>query len=263
MILDANGMPILQPLVDNANTATFNAAFAAIGTALAPLGRTLVVGDLLALSSLNAATFEGRIVHVDEGGSNFQAQDGVWVQITPAYFTTTTLRDTAYAKASSAFKVQGSAFAFCGDLGYVTEWLNAYNSASNTGGGFVGGVAASGWHPVGDSGWATVGGAGTSSTFGANWSAAASSGFPVGSFRRLGRMIAINGIFLSSANWAGGATMFTLPPGFRPAATIEIVERVGGTINGIDIINTGAVTTNLSGSAGQSVLPLSAVFPLD
>ena len=34
MILDANGMPILQPAVDNAETATFNTAFAAIGTAI-------------------------------------------------------------------------------------------------------------------------------------------------------------------------------------------------------------------------------------
>ena len=33
MILDANGMPILQPAVDNAETATFNTAFAAVGTA--------------------------------------------------------------------------------------------------------------------------------------------------------------------------------------------------------------------------------------
>ena len=35
MILDPNGMPILQPAVDNAETATFNTAFAAIGSALA------------------------------------------------------------------------------------------------------------------------------------------------------------------------------------------------------------------------------------
>ena len=31
MILDPNGMPILQPAIDNAETATFNTAFAAIG----------------------------------------------------------------------------------------------------------------------------------------------------------------------------------------------------------------------------------------
>lgn len=36
MILDANGMPVLQPLVDDASTATFNTAFAAIGTSLDP-----------------------------------------------------------------------------------------------------------------------------------------------------------------------------------------------------------------------------------
>ena len=37
MILDPNGMPILQPAVDNAETATFNTAFAAIGSAIAAL----------------------------------------------------------------------------------------------------------------------------------------------------------------------------------------------------------------------------------
>ena len=34
MITDANGMPVLQPLVDDASTATFNAAFAQIGTVI-------------------------------------------------------------------------------------------------------------------------------------------------------------------------------------------------------------------------------------
>ena len=34
MILDPNGMPILQPTVDNAETATFNDAFAAVGNAV-------------------------------------------------------------------------------------------------------------------------------------------------------------------------------------------------------------------------------------
>ena len=41
MILDPNGMPILQPTVDNAETATFNTAFAAIGSAIAGLQRSM------------------------------------------------------------------------------------------------------------------------------------------------------------------------------------------------------------------------------
>lgn len=35
MITDSNGMPVLQPLVDDASTATFNTAFATIGTSYA------------------------------------------------------------------------------------------------------------------------------------------------------------------------------------------------------------------------------------
>lgn len=42
MITDANGMPVLQPLVDDASTATFNAAFAQIGTG----GQTAQPGDI-------------------------------------------------------------------------------------------------------------------------------------------------------------------------------------------------------------------------
>ena len=38
MILDPNGMPILQPAIDNAETATFNTAFAAIGNAVVGRG---------------------------------------------------------------------------------------------------------------------------------------------------------------------------------------------------------------------------------
>ena len=43
MILDPNGMPILQPTIDNAETATFNDAFAAVGNAVAAWVDTLTV----------------------------------------------------------------------------------------------------------------------------------------------------------------------------------------------------------------------------
>ena len=42
MILDPNGMPILQPTVDNAETATFNDAFAAIGNAVVAVENAVV-----------------------------------------------------------------------------------------------------------------------------------------------------------------------------------------------------------------------------
>lgn len=38
MITDSNGMPVIQPLVDDASTATFNTAFGLIGTSLATRG---------------------------------------------------------------------------------------------------------------------------------------------------------------------------------------------------------------------------------
>ena len=42
MILDPNGMPILQPTIDNAETATFNDAFAAIGNAVVAVENAVV-----------------------------------------------------------------------------------------------------------------------------------------------------------------------------------------------------------------------------
>ena len=60
MILDPNGMPILQPTVDNAETATFNDAFAAIGSAIAgavPTASTTVSG--IAEFATDAETIAG------------------------------------------------------------------------------------------------------------------------------------------------------------------------------------------------------------
>lgn len=65
------------------------------------------VDDLDGLAAVSTAA-EGRIIHVDEGGANFQAQDGVWVQITPSRFATSADRDTAYAKAAAAYRVAGA-----------------------------------------------------------------------------------------------------------------------------------------------------------
>lgn len=142
MILDSNGMPILQPGVDNASTATFNTAFAAIG--VAKNGRVPLVGDLDALAARSAST-EGEIVHVDEGGANFQAQDGSWVQITDAVFASAATRDSAYNKGGGAYRVQGLARVYRSDVGWTEQYYAAYNATSNPGG-----ANPAGWYPVGE-----------------------------------------------------------------------------------------------------------------
>ena len=83
-------------------------AFLAAINALNQVRAGRVVADLNALAALSAATLEGRILNVDEGGANFQSQDGVWVQLSRARFSTSAARDSAYNKASASFLVAGA-----------------------------------------------------------------------------------------------------------------------------------------------------------
>lgn len=71
---------------------------------LATIANIFTLDDL---ATYPAADYEARILHVDEIGANVQAQDGVWVQISDAKFTNTTARDTAYARASAAYRIAG------------------------------------------------------------------------------------------------------------------------------------------------------------
>ena len=66
MILDANGMPILQPAVDNAETATFNTAFAAVGTAFSGFTGTRQIQSFLWADNA-ARTAQTGMVAGDEG----------------------------------------------------------------------------------------------------------------------------------------------------------------------------------------------------
>ena len=66
MILDPNGMPILQPTVDNAETATFNTAFAAIGSAIAGAGYDDSV--LSGRVTVNEGDIAGLAAAIDDSG---------------------------------------------------------------------------------------------------------------------------------------------------------------------------------------------------
>lgn len=55
MIIDANGMPVLQPLVDDSSTATFNAAFAQVGTVVGPLTAGFAQRQIRTFKWANAA----------------------------------------------------------------------------------------------------------------------------------------------------------------------------------------------------------------
>jgi hypothetical protein len=74
------------------------------------------VADLDALALL-PATSEGQTAHVDELNCDFQARDGVWVQVgVSGTFANAGARDTAYAKGAGAYKVVGAQSQLATDL---------------------------------------------------------------------------------------------------------------------------------------------------
>lgn len=106
--------------------------------------------DLNALPS--SGVLEGDLCHVDEGDFYMGRGDSAWTQVTTAFFTTTALRDTAYAKASGAYRVAGAESAVTATKILQrydgTAWKNASPvfplTTANTTAGAVGTATASG-----------------------------------------------------------------------------------------------------------------------
>lgn len=74
------------------------------------------VADLTALAALTTIP-TGSIAQVTEGGALFRYTGSSWIQATTAVFASTAARDTAYAKASGAYRV-AEALARVGSLTY-------------------------------------------------------------------------------------------------------------------------------------------------
>lgn len=101
--------------------------------------------DLTELATLGGP--EGDTKAVREGGALFERAGGVWLQSTPSRFATVSARDTAYAKASGAYKVQGAHAITALDSGFEWVYYDAYNSSSNPSGAQIAGVPTAGWYP--------------------------------------------------------------------------------------------------------------------
>jgi hypothetical protein len=99
------------------------------------------VADFDALVAL-AAPVNGDSATVADGGELMSRVGGVWKQKTPAAFATANARDTAYAKGSAAFLVQG-AQVWRTDNNWLEEYSAIYNAATN-----LPGRVAAGWYPV-------------------------------------------------------------------------------------------------------------------
>lgn len=95
----------------------------------------LVVADLAALALVTGMSV-GQLAIVTEGGAVFEYNGTTWVQQTIAQFSTTGARDTAYAKASSAYLVAWTAQALITSTGQNLQyngsaWVNPFSSGLN------------------------------------------------------------------------------------------------------------------------------------
>ena len=71
--------------------------------------RTYKAADLNALVLITSGISVGDVATVAEGGAIFISNGTIWQQDTAAYFSSTSARDSAYAKASSGYLVAGRA----------------------------------------------------------------------------------------------------------------------------------------------------------
>lgn len=92
------------------STAVVNGDFLILESAITVLQSQalIAVADLTALITLAAGSYPGRSVYVTAMKTDFKSVGGTWTQQGVATFPDTATRDTEYAKASGAFKVQGA-----------------------------------------------------------------------------------------------------------------------------------------------------------
>jgi len=166
------------------------------GGAWLPEGAVLAVADFTALAALpTGGRVVGDLAHVAEGAVYMSWTGTAWRQVTTATFASTGARDTAYAKASAAYRVAG------------VRALDTSTAVESQRG-------ASAW-VLDDTGY-------TNATLSAGWTNFAPS--PVG-FRKIRDIVYIRG---RASSTGANATAFTLPIGFRTDTQKIIFLEAGG-----------------------------------
>ena len=119
----------------NSNWGKIDARAASDRVSLATAAATITsIADLAALALLTGMT-TGNLRVVQEGGALFEFNGTAWAQQTEATFGSSAARDSAYAKASSAFLTAGARVRRADKL-----WTEQYFAASA--------IFAAGWFPV-------------------------------------------------------------------------------------------------------------------
>lgn len=231
------GLELADPAtIQPFETANVNGNFLKLEAAI--IGdRIPVAADLSALSSLSAASREGRLVFVDELKCVFQAIDGAWVQVTKAVVASVNARDSAYAKASSAYLVRGATVR-TSDTGYEyyrdgSAWklvsgqiygrVTRSNAATTFPASFTNVAANTFWTPDTAQGI---------SAYNAGWTA------PVDGYYEVGYEFRASGAFLAGVSVNDAGTSPTL----RLVTTPQTVQSVAGaTAQGKVKLNSGDV----------------------
>lgn len=150
---------------------------------------TYNVADFTALAALTGMV-SGQTAFVVEGDVTMMYDGTAWVQQSVAIFATSAARDTAYAKASAAYRVQGVQ-AYQTDTGITYNYAALYNVSTNPGGrdaaGWYSTTKVDGLVPVQPTSVAVAGGTATANALGMVSFTTATS-------------ISLNGVFTSTYN---------------------------------------------------------------
>lgn len=148
-----------------------------------------VVADFTALAALTGMV-SGSRAFVEEGDITMVFDGTAWIQQNEAIFASAAARDTAYAKASAAYRVQGVRV-FRSDLAEYEQYYALYNASTNVGGrdtaGFYTTTRADGLVPIRPTSVAVAGGTATTNALGQVSFTTATS-------------VSLNGVFTSAYN---------------------------------------------------------------
>lgn len=227
-------MPTTTPdniyYADSTTTMSAEAISAAEATSVqAALSRiTSSVSDFTALAALSTSGLvAGNSAYVTEGAVTMQWSGTVWRQVTTSVFASTVARDTAYAKASGAYRVEGVRAV---DTSTKIEYVCTGTS----------------WR-IESMPWAAP-------TLGTGITNR--SGFETAKYRIQDRSVEIVAPGLDGSA-GSGFTLMTLPAGFRPSATVR-ASATSGTF--VEISASGDVSSSLSGV--KTALAFYAKFPV-
>lgn len=133
MITDANGMPVLQPLVDDASTATFNAAFAQIGSVVSGVTPGITTYRWTSQTAQNNQTgmVEGSIGYRTDTDIYYTYTGSAWTYlISRAIPVTLTLASGITATSAQAFRTGSEVHMFIFDAQRTAAWTSGTTVAT-------------------------------------------------------------------------------------------------------------------------------------